>query len=87
MLVLLCGKMGAGKSTKAIELAKERNAVLISEDHWLSALFPDQIFRIEDYVRLSNLIKPLVKSLVQGILKSGANVVMDFPANTVAQRQ
>lgn len=87
MLVLLCGKMGAGKSTKAIELANERNAVLISEDVWLSSLYPDQIVSIEDYMRLSKVIKPLVKPLVQDILKSGANVVMDFPANTVGQRQ
>lgn len=87
MLVLLCGKMGAGKSTKAIELARERNAVLMSEDVWLSSLYPNQIFSIKDYVRFSNLMKPLIKSLVQDILKSGANVVMDFPGNTVAQRQ
>ncbi|MEE4175462.1 MAG: AAA family ATPase, partial [Xanthomonadales bacterium] len=38
-LTLFSGKMGAGKSTKASQLAEERNAVLISEDHWLSMLY------------------------------------------------
>lgn len=86
MLMILCGKMGAGKSTKSTELAKERNAVLLSEDEWLESLYPNQIRSLNDYVKYSTMIKPLVKSLAQSILKSGSNVVMDFPGNTVAQR-
>ena len=86
MLVFLCGKMGAGKSTKSSELAKERNAVLLSEDAWLESLYPNQIRSLEDYVKYSNMIKPLVKSLAQDILKNGSNVIMDFPANTISQR-
>jgi adenylylsulfate kinase-like enzyme len=31
-LIFFCGKMGAGKSTKASEIAQESNAVLLSED-------------------------------------------------------
>jgi len=87
MLILLCGKMGAGKSTKSIELAQKRNAVLISEDTWLETLYPNQIRSFDDYRMYSNLIKPLVKSLAQDILTSGSDVVMDFPANTVTQRE
>lgn len=87
MLILLCGKMGAGKSTKAVEIARERSAVLISEDTWLETLYPNQIRSFDDYRLYSNLIKPLVKSLAQDILTSGSDVVMDFPANTVAQRE
>lgn len=86
MLVLLCGKMGAGKSTKSSELVKERNAVLLSEDEWLESLYPCQIRSFEDYVKYSSMIKPLVKSLAQEMLKTGLSVVMDFPANTIAQR-
>lgn len=86
MLILLCGKMGAGKSTKALALARERSAVLISEDAWLETLYPNQIRSFDDYRMYSNLIKPLVKSLAQDILTSGSDVVMDFPANTVLQR-
>ena len=86
MLVLLCGKMGAGKSTKSNELAKERNAVLLSEDVWLESLYPDKIRSVEEYVKYSNMIKPLVKSLAQDMLRNGSNVVMDFPANTISQR-
>ncbi len=79
--------MGAGKSTKSLELAKERNAVLLSEDEWLASLYPNEIRSLKDYIKYSNKLKPLVKPLVQSVLESGASVVMDFPANTVAQRE
>jgi len=87
MLIFFCGKMGAGKSTKSKLLADEENAVLISEDEWLSSLYPDQITSFDDYVMFSRQLKPLIKTHVQNILMTGTNVVMDFPANTIAQRQ
>lgn len=86
-LTFFCGKMGAGKSTNSKILAVEKNAVILSEDEWLGSLYPGQINSFEDYLQYSALIKPLVKSQVQSILKAGTNVVMDFPANTVAQRK
>lgn len=86
-LIFFCGKMGAGKSTFASQLAQTQNAVLLSEDAWLASLYPSQINELADYLHYSNQIKPLVHALVQNILRSGANVVMDFPANTAAQRQ
>jgi len=86
-LILFSGKMGAGKSTISKRVSQERNAVLISEDEWLSTLYPNQITSFEDYLRYSSLLKPLVKAHVVNILKTGASVVMDFPANTVKQRK
>ncbi|MDG6774668.1 ATP-binding protein [Thiomicrorhabdus sp. ZW0627] len=86
-LILFSGKMGAGKSTKSKQVSQKRNAVLISEDEWLSKLYPNQITSFEDYIRYSSLLKPLIKSHVLEILKTGTNVVMDFPANTVNQRK
>ncbi|GGF83293.1 AAA family ATPase [Alteromonas lipolytica] len=85
-LFFFCGKMGAGKSTKSRAVAAENNAVLISEDNWLSAHYPTQIKTFDDYIKHSNLIKPFVKRHVQDLLSIGINVVMDFPANTVKQR-
>lgn len=85
-LFFFCGKMGAGKSTKSKIIAAENNAVLISEDDWLSAHYPTQIQTFDDYIEYSNLIKPFVKKHAQNLLSIGVNVVMDFPANTVKQR-
>ena len=85
-LFFFCGKMGAGKSTQAGSLARKSNAVLLSEDEWLASLYPGQILTLPDYVKCSGLLKPQMKALVQSILATGTSVVMDFPANTIAQR-
>lgn len=85
-LILFSGKMGAGKSTQSKRVSVERNAVLISEDEWLAKLYPNQIVSLDDYVHYSLLLKPLLRSHVLDILKTGTSVVMDFPANTIKQR-
>lgn len=87
VLTFFCGKMGAGKTTKSREISQERNAVLLSEDEWLSSIYPNSINTLEDYIEYSGRLKPQMKKLVQSILASGSNVVMDFPANTIPQRE
>ncbi|MDH5180339.1 MAG: ATP-binding protein [Gammaproteobacteria bacterium] len=86
-LIFFSGKMGAGKSTKAKHISKQRNAVLIQEDEWLSMLYPNQITTFADYLHYSSILKPVVKLLVLEILKTGTSVVMDFPANTARHRK
>lgn len=79
--------MGAGKSTLAKLQAKEKNAVLISEDDLLSKLYAEKIKSVTDYKHYSDTLKPTVYDLSQQILGKGINVVLDFPANTKNQRQ
>jgi len=86
-LYFFCGKMGAGKSTKSKQLAKDKHAVLLSEDEWLSFLYPNQITSFDDYLKFSAQLKPFVKKHVQNILSVGTDVVMDFPANTQKLRK
>ena len=69
-LIFFCGKMGAGKTTKSLQLSQELNAVLISDDDWLASLYPNEI----------------MKAHVQNILKTGVSVILDFPGNTRIQR-
>lgn len=87
VLTFFCGKMGAGKSTKSLEISQKRNAVLLSEDEWLESMYPNSIETLEDYIKYSAQLKPQMKKLVQSILTTGTNVVMDFPANTIPQRE
>jgi adenylate kinase family enzyme len=87
ILTFFCGKMGAGKSTKSRETAHKSNAVLLSEDEWLESIYPNKITSLHDYSKYSNQLKPQIKKLVQSILATGTDVVMDFPANTVSQRE
>lgn len=86
-LYFFCGKTGSGKTTASVSLAHSKSAVLISEDEWLSALYPDLINTFEDYLQYSTRLKNLIFNHVATLLKTGANVVMDFPANTPKQRK
>ena len=87
VLHLKCGKIASGKSTLAKNLVAEHSAILLSEDHWLSRLYPDQIKSVTDYVRLSRQIRQVVGPLVIDLLSAGVTVVLDFPANTSQDRQ
>ena len=86
-LHLMSGKIASGKSMLAQALAAEHQALLLSEDHWLSRLYPDQIKSVADYVRLARQIREVIGPLVIDLLNAGVSVVMDFPANTPEQRQ
>ncbi|WP_027967483.1 AAA family ATPase [Halomonas halocynthiae] len=85
-LIFFCGKMGAGKSTLSARIARERGAVLLSEDDWLSALFPGEINDFNDYISYSSRLKSLLRKHVEQILLAGTTVVLDFPGNTKKQR-
>ncbi|UPL08059.1 cell division protein ZipA [Pseudomonas sp. IsoF] len=87
VLHLMSGKIASGKSTLAKSLATELSAILLSEDHWLSKLYPDQIKSVTDYVRCSRQIRDVVGPLVTDVLRAGVTVVLDFPANTLQDRQ
>lgn len=85
-LVFFCGKMGAGKSTRAQSISEGKHAVLISEDIWLSHLYPGEIKSLEDYITCSARLKFAMKDHVLALLSQGLSVIMDFPGNTKSQR-
>lgn len=85
-LHLLCGKIASGKSTLAKTLRAEHSAILLSEDQWLATLYPGEILSVADYLRRAQLVRGVLEPLVVELLQSGSNVVLDFPANTLANR-
>jgi len=85
-LYLLCGKIAAGKSTLARRLAARPATLLISEDHWTSHLFADDLKTIEDYGNYSARLRAAMAPHIVDILRQGLSVVLDFPANTVRNR-
>lgn len=80
------GKMAAGKSTLARELARTHQAILLVEDAFLAALFPGEIHEISDYITYSARIKEALTGPIVSMLGAGAPVVLDFPGNTPGQR-
>lgn len=85
-LYLLCGKIAAGKTTLARRLAARPATLLISEDHWTSNLFADDLRTIDDYGRYSARLRAAMGPHIVDILQHGLSVVLDFPANTVRVR-
>jgi len=85
-LYLLCGRIAAGKSTLARQLAQQHSALVIEMDQWMSALYPTENRTIEDFATLSARLRAIMGPHVVAILRRDLSVVMDFPANTVNWR-
>ena len=83
---MICGKIAAGKSTLARRLGQTPNSVVLSEDDWLSELYPEEIKTGRDYVLYAERLKTVLGPHVVELLRAGVSVILDFPANTVAFR-
>jgi AAA domain len=79
-LYFMCGKMAAGKSTHARELAKAKNAVLLVQDEFLDPLYPGEIRTIPDFVKFSARVRDALFPRILDLLSRGISVVLDFPA-------
>ena len=85
-LIFMCGKMAAGKSTLARVLAEREDAVLLVQDDFLESLYPGEITDIPAFVKYSSRLREALEPHVCALLSKGISVVLDFPANTKAQR-
>lgn len=86
VLHLLCGKIAAGKSSLAAKLAEAPLTVIVSEDEWLSRLFGSEMATVEDYVRCAAKLRAAMAPHLVALLRAGMSVVLDYPANTLANR-
>lgn len=86
-LYFMCGKMAAGKSTVARELAREKSAILLDQDEFLDTLYPGEIRTIQDFAKYSARLRDGLSLHIRDLLSRGVSVVLDFPGNTRAQRQ
>src|SRR5205085_8178298 len=85
-LHMLCGKIAAGKSSLAAALGAAPMTVIVSEDKWMFPLFGDELKEVADYVRPSARLRKAMGPHVVDLLRAGMSVVMDYPANTLANR-
>ena len=81
-LHMICGKIGAGKSTLAQQLGTNANTVILSEDAWLAALYGDEMHTLKDFVRCSAKLKTAMGPHIVSLLRAGVSVVLDYQANT-----
>lgn len=73
-LCLLCGMPGAGKSTLAAKLARERSALLLSPDEWIARLAQHSDGRDD---KLRDCVLAMQFDLSMQVLSLGASVVWD----------
>ena len=85
-LLLLCGKMAAGKSTLAQQLARDERAILLVQDDLLASLYPNEIVDIPTFVKFSGRLQRALEPCICALLGHGVSLVLDFPANTRSQR-
>lgn len=86
ILFLLCGRIAAGKSTLAGQLAERPGTVLVAQDRLMAALYPGEIATMDDYARVAPRLRTAMEPLLVDMLRSGVSVVLDWPANTVRVR-
>lgn len=86
MLHLVCGKIAAGKSTLVARLGECPGTLVVAEDHWLARLYPNEQTCLADYVRNATRLKSAMGPHLIDLLRAGLSVVLDFPANTLANR-
>jgi predicted kinase len=72
-LFLMVGLPGAGKTTRAVEIAEARRALRLTPDHWMVPLFGDSMADGKRFVLEGRLISVALQAL-----RLGTSVVLDF---------
>lgn len=83
---LLYGLVGSGKTTLARALCAEGNAVRFTLDEWMIRLYPGLPFDSAGYGRQAEVVKDLIWSVAEQILRSGTDVVLDWNSWSLARR-
>lgn len=85
-LHVVCGKLASGKTTLARKIADECGAILVSEDVWLSTLFPGEHTTFAEYFDQSARFRRALAPHVQDLLRRGVSIVFDFAGNVPRER-
>ena len=78
-VILICGKIGSGKTTYANKLAKQLNAVNISQDELMLGLFGAELYENEPekYTEYCARVEDYVKRKAGEVAKAGAVVICE----------
>jgi predicted kinase len=83
---LLYGLVGSGKTTLARALCADGKAVRFTLDEWMIRLYPGLPFESAEYGRQTEIVKDLIWSLAEQVLRSGTDVVLDWNSWSRARR-
>lgn len=74
---IICGFIGAGKTTFARKLEKETGAIRITKDEWMVKIFGNKITLDNKFAEYDKSVTRLAKDVAFQILKSGGDVIID----------
>ena len=76
-IILICGKMGSGKTTYANRLAEKLNAVIISHDEIMLGLFGGELYENdkEQFYKYHSWVDAYTKRIAGQAAKAGATVI------------
>lgn len=83
---IICGFIGAGKTTFARKLEKETGVVRITKDEWLVKMFGNKITSDKNFQKYDKEVTELAKHIAFKILESGSDVIIDEGFWTISQR-
>ena len=81
----MVGLVGAGKTTRALQIAAERHAVRLTPDEWMIPLF-GQDFGDDQYMPRRDILEGRLISVAIDVLRAGVDVVLDFGCWAKAER-
>jgi predicted kinase len=87
---MICGPIGAGKTTLARRLAEEHRALRFSLDEWVMQLFGSEApasMVFEWWAERCKRCSARIWSICEGLLLKDVDVVLDFGFPSVAHRQ
>jgi len=78
-VILICGKIGSGKTTYAKKLAEQLNAVIITQDELMYGLFGTELYYNDQklYYKYATWVVDYVKRKAGEAAKAGAIVICD----------
>src|SRR3972149_2990846 len=74
---VICGFIGAGKTTFARKLEKETGAIRVTKDEWIIKIFGNKITLDNNFEVYDKNITKLATDIVFKILKAGKDVIID----------
>ncbi|MGC1208876.1 MAG: ATP-binding protein [Ornithinimicrobium sp.] len=75
---LLYGLAGSGKTTLGHQLARRGPAVRFTLDEWMIQLYPDLAFDDPAYGQRAEVVKDIIWSVAEQVLRTGTDVVLDW---------
>ena len=87
---MICGPVGAGKTTLARRLAEEHRAVRFSLDEWVMQLFGNEApepMRLEWWADRCDRCRQRIWSVCEALLARDVDVILDFGLPSSAERE